>query len=365
MARAAGSDVQCGGRVTLSASIELQLGTLDLRAELEMNAGELVALLGPNGSGKTTVLRCLAGLAPIDRGHITIDDAVVDDPATGIFVEPENRSIGFVYQNYLLFDRMTVLENVAYGLRARKRTKTDARAIARRWIDRVGLSEYAALRPNSLSGGQAQRVALARALATNPRLLLLDEPLAALDAGTRATMRRDLFRHLDTFDGMRIMVTHDPIDAYALADRVAILDSGRIVQTGTLAEVSAHPRSRYVADLVGVNLVAGTIIDGVLKNDAGGQVVVVAELAGPAFAVIRPNSILLSSEHPAGTSARNVWRGTVDGVDRLGDRVRVSIAGILPLTAEITVGAFEALDLRPGDEIYATVKATEIEVYPA
>ena len=351
--------------MTLSALIELQLGTLDLRAELEMKAGELVALLGPNGSGKTTVLRCLAGLAPIDRGRISIDDAVVDDPAADIFVEPEDRSIGFVYQNYLLFDHMTVLENVAYGLRARKMAKTEARVLARQWIDRVGLSEYATQRPNSLSGGQAQRVALARALATNPRLLLLDEPLAALDAGMRAAMRRDLFRHLETFDGMRLLVTHDPIDAYALADRVAILDGGRIVQTGTLAEVSAHPRSRYVADLVGVNLVAGTIVDGVLSNDAGGQVVVAAELSGSAFALIRPNSISLNSEQPTGTSARNVWRGTIGDVDRLGDRVRVSVVGILPLTAEITVGAFAALDLRPGEEIYASVKATEVEVYPA
>lgn len=351
--------------MTLSASIELQLGTLDLRADLDMKAGELVALLGPNGSGKTTLLRCLAGLAPIDSGRIAIDDAIVDDPAADIFVEPENRSIGFVYQNYLLFDHMTVLENVAYGLRARKMAKTEAREIARQWIDRVGLSDYVTQRPNSLSGGQAQRVALARALATNPRLLLLDEPLAALDAGTRAAMRRDLFRHLETFDGMRLLVTHDPIDAYALADRVAILDGGRIVQTGTLAEVSAHPRSRYVADLVGVNLVAGTITDGVLRNDTGGQVVVAAELSGSAFALIRPNSISLNSEPPTGTSARNVWHGIIGDVDRLGDRVRLSIAGILPLTAEITVGAFEALDLRPGEEIFASVKATEIEVYPA
>ena len=142
--------------MTLSASIELQLGSLDLRAELEMNSGELVALLGPNGSGKTTMLRCLAGLSPIDRGCISIDEAVVDDPASDVFVEPENRSIGFVYQNYLLFDHMTVLENVAYGLRARKMAKTEARVIAQQWIDRMGLSEYATERPNSLSGATSR-----------------------------------------------------------------------------------------------------------------------------------------------------------------------------------------------------------------
>jgi molybdate transport system ATP-binding protein len=351
--------------MSLSASIQLQLGTLDLRVELDVNAGELIAILGPNGSGKTTVLRCLAGLAPIDNGRIAVDEVVVDDPSAGTFVEPEQRSIGFVYQNYLLFDHMTVLENVAYGLRARKTPKSEARAVAQQWVERVGLGEYAAERPRALSGGQAQRAALARALATNPRLLLLDEPLAALDAGTRSTVRRELFRHLESFDGMRVLVTHDPIDAYALADRVAILDAGRIVQTGTLSEVSAHPRSRYVADLVGVNLVSGTIDNGVLISQGGARVVIAAELTGPAFAVIRPNSILLGNDQPTGTSARNVWSGTVGDIDRLGDRLRISIVGVLPLTAEITPAALDALRLRSGDEVYASVKATEIDVYPA
>ncbi len=351
--------------MSLSASIQLQLGTLDLRVQLDVKAGELVALLGPNGSGKTTVLRCLAGLAPIDTGWITIDNMAVDDPSSDTWVEPEQRSIGLVYQNYLLFDHMTVLENVAYGLRARKTPKSQARSIARQWIDRVGLGEYATLRPRALSGGQAQRAALARALATNPRLLLLDEPLAALDAGTRSIVRRDLFRHLETFDGMRILVTHDPVDAYALADRVAIIDAGQIVQAGTLAEVSAHPRSRYVADLVGVNLVSGTIAQGMLTNPSGARVVIAAELSGPAFAVIRPNSISLEIGQPAGTSARNVWSGVVGDIDHLGDRIRVGIDGVLPLTAEITAAALDALQLRPGDEIYASAKATDIDVYPA
>ena len=351
--------------MSVSASIQLQVGTLDLRAELDVKAGELVALLGPNGAGKTTILRCLAGLIPIDSGRIAIDDTVVDDPSADTFVEPEQRSIGFVFQNYLLFDHLTVLENVAYGLRARNTPKAEARSIARQWIDRVGLGEYATQRPRALSGGQAQRAALARALATNPRLLLLDEPLAALDAATRSIVRRDLFRHLATFDGMRILVTHDPVDAYALADRVAIIDAGRIVQAGTLAEVSAHPRSRYVADLVGVNLVSGTIANGVLTNPSGARVVIAAELVGSAFAVIRPNSISLEVGQPAGTSARNVWHGVVGDIDRLGDRIRVGIDGVLPLTAEITAAALDALQLRPGDDIYASVKATEIDVYPA
>ena len=351
--------------MTLSAQMRLRLGTLDLDADLDVKAGELLALLGPNGAGKSTVLRCLAGLAPIDTGRVTLDDTVLDDPTAGTFVEPEERPIGFVFQHYLLFEHLSVLENVAYGLRARKTPKADARRVAREWLDRVGLAEYADQRPRALSGGQAQRAALARALATNPRLLLLDEPLGALDAGTRSSVRRDLRHHLETFDGMRILVTHDPVDAYALADRVAILDAGRIVQVGTLAEVTAHPRSRYVADLVGVNLVAGNVINGVLTTGAGAHVVIADALPGLSFAVIRPHSIALVRQPTAGSSARNTWTGTIEDIDRLGDRVRIGIDGQLPLTAEITVAALEALQLRPGDGIHASVKATDIEVYPA
>ena len=351
--------------MTVSAQIALRLGTLDLRADLDAKPGELVALLGPNGAGKSTVLRCLAGLAPIDDGVITLDERVVDEPSTDTFVEPEARPIGFVFQDYLLFEHMTVLDNVAFGLRARKSSKAGARRTAHEWLERVGIAEYADQRPRSLSGGQAQRVALARALATNPRLLLLDEPLAALDAGTRSSVRRDLRRHLETFDGMRVLVTHDPVDAYALADRVAILDAGRVVQVGTLAEVTAHPRSRYVADLVGVNLVTGIVTGGVLTTGTGAHVVIADAPPGPSFAVIRPHSIALVRDAPVGSSARNTWEGTIADVDRLGDRVRIGIDGPLPLIAEITIAALDALQLRPGDDIYASAKATDIELYPA
>jgi molybdate transport system ATP-binding protein len=351
--------------VTLRAELSLRLGALELDVELQVAPGELLALLGPNGAGKSTVLRCLAGLEPIDRGRIEIDGAVVDDPSNDVFVDPERRPVGFVFQDYLLFGHMSVLENVAFGLRARKVPKQEARATARTWLGRVGLGDYADERPSALSGGQAQRAALARALATDPRLLLLDEPLAALDAGTRTSVRRDLRRHLDTFDGMRILVTHDPVDAYALADRVAILDAGRVVQVGTLAEVAAHPRSRYVADLAGVNLVSGNVAGGVLVTGAGARVVIADAPPGPSFAVIRPHSVMIERSHAHESSARNVWPGTTTDVDRLGDRVRIGIDGVLPITAEITSAAFEALQLRAGDQVYASVKATDIDVYPA
>jgi molybdate transport system ATP-binding protein len=351
--------------VTLSAQLAVQLGSLDLRAELEVKPGELLALLGPNGAGKSTLLRCIAGLQTIDSGQIVIDDLVVDDPTADSFVEPEQRPIGFVFQDYLLFEHMTVLENVAYGLRARGTAKAEARRTAHEWLDRVGLSEYALQRPLALSGGQAQRAALARALASEPRVLLLDEPLAALDVGTRAAVRRDLSNHLDSFEGIRLLVTHDPVDAYALADRVAILDAGRIVQVGTLAEVTAHPRSRYVADLVGVNLVAGTVAGGVLTTESGAHVVIADAPPGPSLATIRPHSIALVRQPASGSSARNTWTGTISDIDRLGDRVRVVIDGQLPLVAEITVGALESLGLRRGDDIHASAKATDIEVYPS
>ncbi len=351
--------------MSLDAEIGVRLGTLDLDVTVRVAAGEVLALLGPNGAGKSTILRTLAGLVALDRGRIAIDGVVVDEPATDRFLEPEHRPIGVVFQDYLLFEHMTVLENVAYGLRARRTPTREARARAADWLDRVGLADYARQRPRALSGGQAQRAALARALAASPRLLLLDEPLAALDVGTRATVRRDLRRHLDTFDGMRVLVTHDPVDAYALADRVAIVEAGRIVQAGTLAEVTARPRSRYVADLVGVNLLTGTVRAGRLVTSDGTAVVVADAADGPAYAVIRPHSVTLTRGAPSGTSARNTWPGTVVDIDRLGDRARIGIEGPLALTAEITVAALDDLALRPGDDVHASVKATDIDVAPA
>ena len=243
--------------------------------------------------------------------------------------------------------------------------KTKARSIAEEWLHRVGLGDHADHRPRALSGGQAQRVALARALASDPRLLLLDEPLAALDVGTRSGVRRDLRRYLDSFDGMRILVTHDPVDAYALADRVAILDAGRVVQVGTISEVTAHPRSRYVADLVGTNLIVGQADNGVLVTDTGARVVIADLEPGRTFAVIRPQGIAVSRLAPTDSSIRNVWEGVVGDIDRLGDRIRLGIDGPLALTAEITAAALESLQLRPGDTVHASVKATDIDSYLA
>ena len=355
--------------MSLEAQLQLCIGTLHVDIDLDVQRGEMLAILGPNGAGKTTVLRALAGLLPIDDGRIAIDSKLVDDPAAGIFVPAEQRPIGVVFQDYLLFGHLSALDNVAFGMRARGTPRAEARRHAADWLERVGLADHATHRPAALSGGQAQRVALARALATGPHLLLLDEPLAALDAGARGEVRRDLRRHLQSFDGIRVMVTHDPVDAYALADRVAVMDAGRIAQLGTIAEVTAHPRSRYVAGLVGTNLAAGPIVDSVMTTVAGAHVVLADVPPGPSFALIRPQAISLhrvdhAAEHADVGSAQNRWPGTVTDIERLGDRVRVHIDGVLPLTAEITTAALNALELRPGDLVLAVAKATDIEAYP-
>ncbi|MDQ3293661.1 MAG: ATP-binding cassette domain-containing protein, partial [Actinomycetota bacterium] len=189
--------------------MRVRLGDLDLDIELRVGDGEVVALLGPNGAGKTTALRAIAGLQPLDGGRIELDGTVLDDPGTGAYVPTGDRPIGVVFQDYLLFPRQSTLDNVAFGLQARGRSKAAARAEARGWLERFGIADHADDKPAMLSGGQAQRVALARALATDPQLLLLDEPLAALDATTRLHVRTELRRHLATFDGARLLVTHD------------------------------------------------------------------------------------------------------------------------------------------------------------
>ena len=350
--------------MTLDAHVVKTLGSFAMDVELEAKPGEVVAILGPNGAGKSTLLRCLAGLLPIDAGSIVLDDAALDQPDADVFVPPERRPVAVVFQNYLLFHNLSALENVAFGLRARGTPRREARTQAAAWLERVGLADHAQHRPHALSGGQAQRVALARALATEPRLLLLDEPLAALDAGARGDVRRDLRRHLTTFDGVRLLVTHDPVDAYALADRVVILEAGRVVQTGTLADVTARPRSRYIADLVGVNLVAGTGHGGAIITTTGARIVPADPVDGAAFVVIQPHAVALYPSPPDG-SPRNVWPATVTDIDRHADRVRVRLSGEVPLVAEITAAALEALVLRPGDQVWASVKATEIATYPA
>ena len=350
--------------MSLKASIELTLGQLDLEVDIAVASGELVVLLGPNGAGKTTLLRALAGLVPLHGGRVELDGIVLEDVGARERVPTERRPIGFVFQDYLLFPHLSAMENVAFGLRARGVPRAQARSRAGAWLERVGLGDHARSRPRSLSGGQAQRVALARAMASDPRLLLLDEPLAALDAATRSEVRRDLRRHLASFDGTRLLVTHDPLEAMTMADRLVVLEKGRVTQTGTPAEVSGQPRSRYIAELVGMNLLSGHAIGHIVKLAAGGELVTADDHLGEVFAAVHPHSVALHRQPPEGTP-RNVWAGTAEALEVIGDRVRVRVAGQVPIVAEVTPAAASELRLADGGPVWATVKATEVDVYPA
>jgi molybdate transport system ATP-binding protein len=347
----------------LRADVGVDVDSFRLDVALDAEAGQVVALLGPNGAGKTTLLRALAGLTGLQRGRVELGGQVLEDAATGVRLAPEARPVGFVFQDHRLFPHLNALDNVAFGLRCRGATRADARRVAADWLDRVGLTDQSGQRPATLSGGQAQRVALARALAIEPALLLLDEPLAALDATTRSEVRRDLRRHLRDYDGVPLLVTHDPIDALLLADRLVIMEGGRVVQDGSPAEITGRPRSAYVADLVGTNLYRGSGRDGAVTLATGAVVAIADALAGDVFLVIDPRAVALHRQRPAG-SPRNVWAGTVQGLDVLGDRVRVRIAGEMSIVAEVTPAAVASLDLVDGTDVWAAVKATEVATYP-
>ncbi len=347
----------------LDAHVQVRLGTLELDVSLAVPAGSVTAVLGPNGAGKTTLLRAIAGLQPLDGGHVHVGDRVLDDPDVATFLAPEERRVAVVHQDFVLFPHLRVLDNVAFGLRSTGMARRDADRAALGWLDRMDLAEYPSARPSALSGGQAQRVALARALAASPDVLLLDEPLSALDATTRATTRRDLRRHLDDFAGATVLVTHDPLDALLLADHVVVLEGGRATQSGSVAELTSHPRTPYVADLIGTNLLRGDA-DGAVVRCGTVDVAVGAPASGPVLLTISPRAVTVHTQPPEG-SARNVWPGTVDAIDLLGERVRVHVDGPVPLVAEITPAALVALDLAVGTHVWLTTKATDLTPYPA
>lgn len=240
-----------------------------------------------------------------------------------------------------------------------------ARARAHEQLERVGMADCARARTKALSGGQAQRVALARALVVDPRLLLLDEPLSALDARSRVELRHELSRHLGDFDGTCLLVTHDPVEALALADQLIVLEDGRVTQTGRVADVTEHPRSQYVADLVGINLFRGRQRDDIVELADGGRLTAQRGHDGlEVFAVVPPAAVALYRSRPEG-SPRNVWQGEAHILDVAGDRVRVRVGGRFPLVAEVTPAAVAELRLGQGGDVWASVKAREIKVYPA
>ncbi|MEU7982457.1 ABC transporter ATP-binding protein [Micromonospora sp. NPDC049081] len=334
---------------------------LDVR--LHVAAGEVVALLGPNGAGKTTALRALAGLQPLDAGRLRLDSVVLDQPDARRFVRPERRPVGVVFQDYLLFPHLNARDNVAFGPRRQGLPRRAARERAIAWLDRVGLAAHAGRRPWQLSGGQAQRVALARALAVHPALLLLDEPLAALDARTRLDTRAELHRHLADHAGAAVLVTHDPLDALALADRLVIVEDGRVVQEGDAATVTTRPRTDYVARLVGLNLHRGRADGRHVHLGDGFAVPTAHQLDGDAFVVFAPTAVTLHPHRPDG-DAPHTWPATVAGVHRHGDHLRVQLTGAVSTVADVTPAAAAGLRLLPGQQVWASVQTAATRVYP-
>jgi len=349
--------------VSLHADVQVTVGAFSEQIALEVADGEVVAVLGPNGGGKSTMLRALAGIQPLRDGRIELDGAVLDDPRAGILVPPERRPCGVVFQDYLLFPHLSAQDNVAFGLRNRGATKSDAAGRALEWLDRMGVAAQASLKPARLSGGQAQRVALARALAVDPRLLLLDEPMAALDISQRGSVRHELRLHLHRFGGSCVLVTHDPLDAAAIADRLVIVEDGAVVQTGTLGAITARPRTRYVAELAGLNLLRGRATGYELVVEGGTALNTASSATGNVFAVIAPRDIALYLDPPTG-SPRNTWPTHVDEVHFLGDRARILLDAPIRLAAEITTAALSTLGLTEGAPVWASVKATQIDIWP-
>ncbi|MFH8400514.1 ABC transporter permease [Streptomyces anulatus] len=328
---------------------------------LDAGPGTTIAVVGPNGAGKTTLLRALLGLTP--RAHAAL--RLGDSDVTAL--PPHHRGVAWVPQDGALFPHLSALANTAYGLRAHGVPRAEARREAQGWLDRLGVGHLAHRKPAQLSGGQAQRVALARALAARPRLLLLDEPLAALDQTTRARVRHTLRGHLADFGGVCLIVTHDPVEAVSLADRVLVLEDGRVLQDEPPAEVTRHPRSPWVARMLGRNAWPGTATADGLALEGGGHLVVAEPLpaGSEALAVIAPEAVSVHRERPTG-SPRNVWPGTVREITSGGSRLRLLItsAEAPDLVAEITPGAAAELGIADGSTVWTSVKATEATVVP-
>ena len=349
----------------LDVAVTVRRGTFAVDASFAVDDGETVALLGPNGAGKSTVVEALAGLVRLDAGHVRLDGVAIDA------LPPERRPIGIAFQDALLFPHLSVLENVAFPLRARGARADAARDAALEILGDLAPRVRPDTKPANLSGGERQRVALARALVTKPRLLLLDEPLAAVDVSGRPELRTLLRQTLATFEGPRVLVTHDPVEAMTLADRIVVLEDGGVTQTGTPAQIRSAPSTRYAADLVGVNLFVGALRPGepgAGDLDTGDGTVTVPWPEGvprnpveDVLATLAPADVALHAERPEG-SPRNVLRGAIEEVAILGDRARVRVRTSPPLVAEVTTGSIERLQLGAGIDVWASFKAVEVHL---
>jgi molybdate transport system ATP-binding protein len=339
---------------SLHVDISVPLRAFDLELALETGP-ETVALVGPSGAGKTSVLRAIAGLVRPERGTVACAGEVWFDSEAGIDRRPENRSVGFVFQEYALFPHLSVEQNVTFG---------GGRADG--LLRRLRIEHLARVKPSELSGGERQRVALARALAREPRVLLLDEPMAALDSHTRGKVRAELHDLLRELALPAILVTHDFEDAAALADRVGVLVEGRLRQLGAPAELLGSPRDPFVAEFAGANVLDGIAEsgpDGLTRFHLDGERVVYStdEARGRAALIVYPWDVSLG-RLAADDSALNHLPGEIVSLVRVGNRVRVRLPF---LTAEITAASAERLALRPGETVVASFKATQARLLPA
>ncbi len=355
--------------MTLEARLRLRRGDLSLDLELRAAAGRTLGLLGPNGAGKSTLIEALGGLLTLDEGEVRLDGQVLESTAERIRIPPQRRPVGVMFQGLWLFPHLSVYENIVYGLRARGIGDGQANAQIQPLLKRLDLVALVERRPAELSGGEAQRVALARALAPSPRLLLLDEPLSALDLESRPRTRSFLQKQLSEFDGVRILITHDPTEALLLADDLAILEQGRIVQQGTAEEVQARPQTPYVAAFAGVNL-----LPGVVGNENGHPFFKVGRMrlalgtaslppAGPAHATLSPRAVSIRP-YSGGILEPDALEGAIESIERYGDQVRIRVASDPPVYAEISADQLRKQQLEHGASVRATLDPAELRVYP-
>ncbi|MET3804299.1 molybdate transport system ATP-binding protein [Nakamurella sp. UYEF19] len=359
----------------LRVSLSVQRQDFTVRARFDVPTGESVAVLGPNGAGKSTILSLVAGLLAPDAGTVALDGRVLTSIGSGrpFVVAPNRRRIGLMGQDPLLFPHLSALENVAFGPRSQGRSRSVARSAAGEWLERMSLSGLASRRPVQLSGGQRQRVALARALAAEPQLLLLDEPLGALDAGTVPEIRQVLRTHLRDSGTTSLLVTHDVLDAAVLADRIIVVEKGQIVDDGPTASVLAAPRSSFGATLAGLNLISGTVVEraaggegAVLMTGSGWQLTgIAADELTPGdvgAAVFRPSAVSVFDREPGG-SPRNHWPAVIASLEAGVAAVRLRTAGPPEVAVDVTPAAVAELALEPGGRVFLSVKATEVLVH--
>ncbi len=343
-------------------TLDARLADRNIDLSLRVASGHTLAILGPNGAGKSTTLDIIAGLVRPDSGRARLGSTNLFDvgpTASGHWLPPHRRGISLLAQEPLLFPHLSVADNVAFAPKSRGRTTDAARAIARTWLEAVDASDLENRRPGELSGGQAQRVALARALAAGPQLLLLDEPLAALDVARAPALRRTLRDVLA--DRAAIVVTHEVLDALTLADRVVVMNEGRVVEAGYTRDVLEHPRHPFTAQLTGLNLVTGISTVGGLRTREGWMLVgstsasVGSEVAG----AFRPSAVTVRVDPPDATDT--VVRGRVRELETRNELVRVRIGDLF---ADVTPARVSDLDLEPGRDVYFVIDPGQVAIYP-